>query len=167
MRPINHKERNNLFWQFVLLFAAAVAVVVLALHFDFTLPETLSEAERERYKSLKNFGNNQNAIKQQIEEINSQIGRLEESQLLTDDEIAASTSIAKMVEFAGSDTTQRSFLDKVASALKNYKQSQMRIINFKREQTDAKIKIERAAEMIKTLKQELNDARGYPTGTSN
>ncbi|RYZ22348.1 MAG: hypothetical protein EOO16_09460 [Chitinophagaceae bacterium] len=116
MKPLNHKERSSLFWQFLFLFSATVIIVLFALNFDFELPEKLNDFEKKQYSETKSFFRNQKSILAQMDVIDSTIGQMGRTSNLALIQSDAITAIAKLGELsrAGSqDTLKSSYIDRI------------------------------------------------------
>lgn len=128
MEPINKKERDSLFWQFVVLFTAAVALFVLVLHFDFRLPVRLSELQRQKLGDYERFASNQQRIAESIEKMESQIGMITATSDMSgpDRRVNEELSHFKM-EFMGVDTSVSSYrlMRSIYSAMDKHRASQL------------------------------------------
>jgi len=105
MNPINKKERDSLFWQFVVMFSAALALFLMVLHFDFKVPVRITEIQRKKLAEYEMFSSRQTRIAAAIEKMEDMIVAMAEGRDVTGQEgkVNEELSLFKK-EFAGSGT---------------------------------------------------------------
>lgn len=122
MRPLNHEERNKLFGQFLLLSVITLLVLVFALHFDFELPQQLSELQRKRYEESRSFFKNQKQIVKQMDVIETNIKMIETSNspLVAQAQVTDAITQLRKLGNSGSDTSNNVFVIRLADAYAKY-----------------------------------------------
>lgn len=74
MKPINSKERNKQFWQFIIIFLGLALVPVALIFFSYyKVPEEISEAESKKLVDYSNFEHTQKLILKKMVEVDSNI----------------------------------------------------------------------------------------------
>jgi hypothetical protein len=154
MDAINKKERDSLFWQFVIIFAATVAVFLLVLYFDFSLPGKISETEKLRLEEYRKYSKEQENMADKIFNISFDINQMSSSDLSTSNLKAAQSIIDFKKEFATTDTTSNlsHMVDEVHKLLDRYRDAQKKLL----EEKDQKDKLERD---LRELKQKFEECK--------
>lgn len=117
MTPLNQKERDSLFWQFLSGAAIVVAILTLTIYYTFETPYELTQVERTDLEKSRSIIRNQNKVLDQLRSVNSSIDKIETSSN-TDGAIKlANTENAKLKTLLSADTTQRLFLDEIYGTL--------------------------------------------------
>ena len=75
MKPKNEKEINNAFFQFLMLFLLTVAIVVVAVFFDYGFNWKDYGKVKEQYREVSSILNSKNALVSKIDSINSVLVR--------------------------------------------------------------------------------------------
>lgn len=73
MKPLNSKQRINTFLIFLLLFLVTTSIIVLAVFFDFKVPQRENEMFRERNQQILTKENQVRAFAEQMEDVKSLI----------------------------------------------------------------------------------------------
>jgi hypothetical protein len=74
MKPINSKERNKQFWQFVFIFFGLAFIPVALIFFSYYhVPEEISEMEDRKLVEYSNSQHNQKKVLQMFSEVDSNI----------------------------------------------------------------------------------------------
>jgi hypothetical protein len=147
MKPLNQKERNGLFWQFMFVFIATILIVLFAINYDFELPDKLSDVERKQYVESRAFLRNQELILREMDRINENMKLMETSSAPTaiKSDIEQSISHIRQMGDNGSDTTRNNFLVKLANVYGNY--------------LDSKFALQELDGRYKAMTQKVNDLK--------
>jgi hypothetical protein len=76
MRPLNYKERNSMFWQFLFVFVATVLLLLFALFYDFEMPQELNELQKQKLAASGSSVKDQKKLATLIDSIYSSIKQI-------------------------------------------------------------------------------------------
>lgn len=78
MEPLNKKERTSLFFQFLLFYLISVVLIIIAMHFYYTIPEAELNALREQREKFKSYDDVPRDALHNILSIDSLFGHFED-----------------------------------------------------------------------------------------
>ena len=101
MKPINSKEKNKQFWQFVFIFFGLAVIPVALIFFYYKVKKEISESEERKLVNYSNFEHTQKLILKKMIEVDSNINKYAEAntenpKLLDKKIVDGLTDLAKM-----------------------------------------------------------------------
>ncbi|HRH49207.1 MAG TPA: type VI secretion system TssO [Panacibacter sp.] len=168
MRALNHKERNELFWQFFIVAFVTLAVLIWALEVDFHLPSKLNEKDISDLRDYRSFVHSQNKILNQMNEIDSLISGIESSNTPGVYYTNATVRIGKFKTLVASDTSQNTLINKMSDIFAKYADDKKRIKDIVDKKTEAESKLSQCNQELQNDKTEINRIRqAYFLATGN
>jgi len=144
MKALNHKERNDLTWKFIILFIVTVSLSVFAIFFDFQLPKKLSEQHKKKLEAYRQFVKNEKLIIQKIDSLESKISAFGNSGMsIAIEENEVIKEINKFDELVNIDSTSIKICEKMNQVFKGY--------------LGLKVKSEKEREAAKDMEKDLNE----------
>lgn len=164
MRPLNHKERTNLFWQFLMLFACTVGIFLFAIYWDFELPVTLHTIEAKQFEQNKNFIRNQNKLLDKMGEIDTLIAGIPTASNPVMQNQTAAEAIVQLKNVFGTDTAQNYLLNRIAAIYSNHLSDKVGFNNCLKEKSQMMTKIQEKDQMITQLNTQIASLRAASNG---
>ncbi len=164
MRPLNHKERTNLFWQFLMLFTCTVGIFLFAIYWDFELPVTLHTIETKQFEQNKNFIRNQNKLLDKMGEIDTLIAGIPTASNPVMQNQTAAAAIVQLKNVFGSDTAQNYLLNRISNVYSSYLSDKVGLNNCLKDKSQLLSKIQEKDQMIMQLNQQITQLRASSAG---
>ncbi|GAA4343193.1 type VI secretion system TssO [Flaviaesturariibacter amylovorans] len=163
MKPLNHKERNSLFWQFLFLFIATVMILVFALNFDFEVPHALSEQQKKQYDETKSFFRNQRDIIAKMDSIDASLNAIERSSNPSFEQQKAMTLVndfGRMAQpAAGEDSSKTSYLQRIHRLYERTLEAKASAMTYKRNDQTLREQLAEKRNRVQALEAALSTPR--------
>ncbi len=153
MKPLNQKERNNLFVKFIIVFLVTVGITVFAIFYDFNLPAQLRQEQRSKLNSYNTFLKSQKKILKQIDTLNAQIEGMGTS---NKDWTIQKELIVKQISFGVGDSSIL-VMNKLNAIYLNYLQARASELGYKDKLSDCQNKMGESEKNHKEKEELLKD----------